>query len=317
MTSVLILLAMPDKVIAQYRDGLRARFPDLTINAVNHHSKVGPYVGAAEVLVTFGPMMAQHVLEEATSLKWIQALGSGTDGITDRRSLRDGIIVTNIHGIHAPPVSEAAIMAMLALSRNLPRNIRNQDRRAWERWPVRLLDGKTAGIFGIGVIAEGLAPRLKALGMRVVGISSAKREIAGWDRIHGRDELVSAVRDLDYLVLLTPYTPATRHIVGEAVFSAMRPTSYLVNLARGGVVDEEALLAALREGRLAGAALDVFATEPLPEDHPFWSMENVIITPHLGGFYDEYPDRALPVIERNMRCFLAGDREGMINVVRR
>lgn len=317
MTSVLILLTMPDEVIAQYRDGLLARFPALAINAVNHHSKVGPYIGEAEVLVTFGPMMAEHVLEDAPRLKWIQALGSGTDGITDRPSLRSGVVVTNIHGIHAPPVSEAAIMAMLALSRDLPRVLRNQGRRVWQRWPVRLLDGKAAGIFGLGVIAEGLAPRLKALGMRVVGISSAKRNLAGFDAVYGRDELIEAVRDLDYFVLLTPYTRETRHIVGAKVFAAMKPTSYLINLARGGVVDEDALIAALKESRIAGAALDVFAKEPLPEDHPFWSMENVIVTPHLGGFYDEYPVRALPVIEHNMRCFLSGDSSGMMNVVRR
>ena len=317
MTSVLILLTLPDKVIAQYRDGLLARFPDLTIDAVNHHSKVAPYIGAAEVLITFGPMMAEHVLEAAPNLKWIQALGSGTDGIADRPSLRRDVVVTNIHGIHAPPVSEAAIMGMLALSRDLPRVLHNQDRRVWRRWPLRLLDGKTAGIFGLGVIAEGLAPRLKALGMRVVGISSTRRSVAGFDEVRGRDDLIEAVRDLDYLVLLTPYTPETRHIVGATVFAAMKPTSYLINLARGGVVDEEALIAALREGRIAGAALDVFAKEPLPEDHPFWSMENVIITPHLGGFYDEYPLRALPVIEHNMRCFLAGDSRGMMNVIPR
>jgi phosphoglycerate dehydrogenase-like enzyme len=214
-------------------------------------------------------------------------------------------------------MSEAAIMAMLAMGRDFPRTVRNQDRHLWERWPASLLDGKKLGILGIGVIAETLAPKCKALGMTVVGISSAERTVAGFDRVYGRDELLAAVRDLDYLVALTPYSPATRHIVNAAIFSAMKPTSYFINLARGGVVDEQALIKALENDQIAGAALDVFNDEPLPEDHPLWSMKNVIVTAHLGGFYDGYADRALPVVEENIRRFLAGDLTNMINVVRR
>ena len=132
-----------------------------------------------------------------------------------------------------------------------------------------------------------------------------------------RDELMEAVRELDYLILLTPYSPATRGIVDAKVLAAMQPTSYLVNLARGGVVEEAALIDALRSARIAGAALDVFAQEPLPPDHPFWDMEQVIVTPHLGGFSDVYADHALPIVEANIRRFLAGDISNMINVVRR
>jgi phosphoglycerate dehydrogenase-like enzyme len=153
--------------------------------------------------------------------------------------------------------------------------------------------------------------------MTVVGISSSKRPVAGFDQVYGRDELLAAVRDLDYLLALTPYSAATRHMVDAMIFSAMKPTSYFINLARGGVVDEEALIKALKNGQIAGAALDVFNHEPLPDDHPFWSMKNVIVTPHLGGFYDGYADRALPVVEENIRRFLAGDTGNMINVVRR
>jgi D-2-hydroxyacid dehydrogenase (NADP+) len=153
--------------------------------------------------------------------------------------------------------------------------------------------------------------------MTVVGISSVQRTVVGFDRMYGRDEFIFAVRDLDYLVVLTPYSPATRHIVNAAIFLAMKPTSYFINLARGGVVDEGALIQALENGQIAGAALDVFSHEPLPEDHPFWSMKNVIVTPHLGGFYDGYADRALPVVEENIRRFLAGDTTNMINVVKR
>jgi D-2-hydroxyacid dehydrogenase (NADP+) len=317
MTSLLIILMMPEEIRSQYYDGLRAAFPELTIHVVDHHSRSGPYIGSADILVTFGTMIDDRVLEEASKLKWVQALGSGVDGIINSPSLRSDVIVTNIHGIHGAAVSEAAIAAMLALSRNLPRVVRNQDRHRWERWPASLLEGKTVGIVGIGAIAQALAPKCKALGMMVVGITSAKRTVGGFDRTHGRDELAAAAADLDYLVVLTPYSPETRNIVGAAVFSAMKPTSYFINVARGGVVDEDALISALETGQIAGAALDVFHQEPLPDDHPFWSMKNVIVTPHLGGYYDGYADRALPVIEENLRRFLAGDVANMINVVRR
>jgi phosphoglycerate dehydrogenase-like enzyme len=117
-------------------------------------------------------------------------------------------------------------------------------------------------------------------------------------------------------VVLTPYRPDTRHIVGAAVFDAMKRSAFLVNLARGGVVDEAALLAALQSQRIAGAALDVFQTEPLPADNPLWRAPGVLVTPHAGGFFDRYPDHALPILERNMRAFLAGRRDQMIHVVR-
>ena len=123
------------------------------------------------------------------------------------------------------------------------------------------------------------------------------------------------VGDFDFLVLLTPLTPATRNSIDAKLLAAMKPSSFLINLARGGVVEEPALVEALKAGRIAGAALDVFTQEPLPSDHPFWSMQNVIITTHQGGFCDVYIDYALPTVETNMRAFLKGDLGGMINVV--
>ena len=315
--NLLIVLTLPEPVRNRYCEHIRAAFPELKVTMVDHHSKVDPYIESTDILVAFGVMLADHVLQKGANLKWIQALGSGMDGILDQPSLREDVLVTNLHGLHGPPVSEAALGAMLALSRDLPRVLRNQSRRAWDRFPARLLQDKTVGIFGIGVIAEALAPKCKAFGMRVVGISSAPRSLPGFDRMYRRDELVEAVRGLDYLVLLTPHTPATHGIVDAKVFAAMQPTSFLVNLARGGVVDEPALIEALEARRIAGAALDVFAEEPLPAAHRLWEMEQVIVTPHLGGFCDVYVDRALPIVEENIRRFLAGDLANMINVVRR
>jgi D-2-hydroxyacid dehydrogenase (NADP+) len=317
VTSVLIILAMPDEVIARYRDPLAAHFAEIELNAVNHRDKIDPYIARTDVLLTFGAMMGDEVFRKAKSLKWVQVLGTGVDRVADAPTLGANVIVTNMPGIHGAPVAEAAIASMLALARQLPRSVRAQDRGEWERFASRLIDGKTAIVFGLGVIAEALAPRLKALGMRVVGVTSAPRQIPGFDAVLPRERLNEALAEAHHFILLTPHTRATHRIVGEASFRAMKRGGYFVNLGRGETVDEEALVRVLEDGHLAGAALDVFSVEPLPKAHKLWSMENVIVTPHLGGFYDEYPDRALPVVEQNLRRFLAGEPQHMINVVNR
>ena len=315
MVNILILLTLPEPIRSQYRDRLRKRFPEVAIDLVDHHSKVGPYIATTDALVTFAPMLSAQVLASATRLKWVQALGTGVDNLIDQPALREDVIVTNMRGIHGAPVAEAALAGMLALARGLPRALRAQNERQWQRFPAQLLHDKTVGIFGVGQIAEALAPKCKALGMRVVGVTSAPRQVPGFDLINHREKLAEVVGDFDFLVLLTPLSAATRNSVDAGIFAAMKPTSSLINLARGGVVDEPALIAALASNRIAGAALDVFNQEPLPADHPFWSMPNVIITAHQGGFCDVYIDYALPTVETNMERFLRGDFNGMINVV--
>ena len=315
MTNLLILLTLTPELNSQYRDRLKAKFPELQVDLVDHHSKVGPYIGNADILLTFAPRLSDDVLCAGTKLKWVQALGTGVDNLIDRPVLRKDIIVTNIHGIHGPPVSEAAIGSMLALARDIPRALRAQNAREWARFPARLLHDKTVGIFGVGAIAAELAPKCKAFGMRVVGLSSAPRAVPGFDAMRDSAELAQAVGEFDFFVLLTPLTEKTRNAVDAKVLGAMKRGSFLVNLARGGVVDEPALVEVLKSGRIGGAALDVFNEEPLPGDHPFWAMPNVIITTHQGGFCDVYIDHALPTVEANMRCFLSGNIAGMINVV--
>jgi phosphoglycerate dehydrogenase-like enzyme len=199
----------------------------------------------------------------------------------------------------------------------MPRSVRAQEQSKWERWPSALLAGKTVGIFGVGLIAEYLAPICKTFGMTVVGISGSPRETKHFDRVAHRNDLTKVAGDLDFLVVLTPLTPETRNIVGAKVFAAMKPTAYLVNVARGGVVDEPALIAALEAEKIAGAGLDVFSQEPLPSDNPLWKTKNLTIFSHLGGYSQGYEDRAMPTIAGNMGKFLAGDLKSMINIVRK
>jgi phosphoglycerate dehydrogenase-like enzyme len=213
-------------------------------------------------------------------------------------------------------MSEAALASMLVLSRKIHRSIRNQDKHKWENWPSRLLNGKTLGILGVGSIAESVAPRCQALGMKVVGISSGVRSVKGFEQVYDRANLAEVVPQLDYFLLLTPLSAATRNIINAEVLGLMKPDSYLINLARGGVVDEAALVETLRNERIAGASLDVFATEPLPEDHIFWTMENVFITCHQGASHDASARQILPTIVENIRRFGRGDFANMINVVK-
>ena len=317
MTNILILAEVHEAMKGRYRAMLLERFPQLTINVVGHHNDVGPYIADTEVLLCFSPPMADHVVRDAPKLKWIQALGTGVDNIVDLPSLGSDVVVTNVRGIHGAPVSEAAIAYMLSLARSLPQSALAQTRNAWERWPSELLDNKTVGIYGVGLIAEYLAPICKAFGMKTIGFSGTPRPAPGFDRMVARAELVKTAPELDFLVALAPLTPETRNVIGEKVFAAMKPSAYLVNVARGGVVDEKALVEALESGRISGAALDVFSQEPLPPNSPLWKTKNLTIFPHMGGYSEGYEDRAMPTIAGNMECYLSGDFKKMTNIVRK
>ena len=202
MTNLLILLTLTPELNNQYRDRLKAKFPQLHVDLVDHHSKVGPYIASADILLTFAPRLSDDVLRAGTKLKWVQALGTGVDNLIDRPVLRKDVIVTNIHGIHGAPVSEAAIGSMLALARDIPRALRAQGAREWARFPAKLLHNKTVGVFGIGAIAEELAPKCKAFGMRTIGVSSAPRAVAGFDRMVSSAELADVAGEFDFFVLL-------------------------------------------------------------------------------------------------------------------
>ncbi len=321
MTNVLIYLTMlPEPDRRRCFEFIRAEFPGVKVEMAETLAALEPAIGEADILVTFGAHLgldADSILSRGKKLRWVLALGTGVDHIVDVPSLRPEAIVTNMHGMHGTPMTETAMLSMLALAREMPRMLRNQSKSRWERFPARLLHGKTVGIFGVGAIAEALGPLCKAFGMNVVGITSAKRDVAGFDWMVHRDELRQAIGTFDHFVILTPYSAQTHHIVDARMLAAMKPTAFLINLARGGIVDEEALVAALRGKRIAGAAIDAFVKEPLPADHPFWAMENVIVSPHIGGFNVDYIAQVLPFVKENMTRFLAGERDKMINVMRK
>lgn len=310
MTGRLLII---DKDAEEHRARLAAAFPGVAIDAVERLAEAAELIGRATALFAFSSGLNDGLIAQAHRLEWLQFLSSGTDALLTLPSLRDNVVVTSCHGIHGPPVSEMAIFQMLALSRDVPRLLSNKTAARWEKFSQPLLNGKTVVIVGTGVIGRALASRCKALGMTVYGVTASPRALPDFDHNIAREALAEAAAAADFLVLLTPLSDSTRELVDARILAAMKPSAFVINLGRGALCDEDALLAALREGRLAGAGLDVFHIEPLPPDHPFWRMDNVFITPHMGGESDSYPSLAFPILRTNVSCYLEGRWSEMLN----
>ena len=301
----------------QYAGMIAPEHPELKVTPVGSLDALEAVIADADILMCFGAALKRDVFARATRLRWVQALGTGLDGIIDRPSLAAHVLVTATRGIHGVPMSEAGFMLMLALVRDFPRVVHLQAIGQWQRWPNRLLHGRTIGILGTGGVAQELAPRCKAFGMRVIGFSRSTRAIPGFDELRPRDALLESAPELDILLALIPLEPDTRGIVSRDVIAALKPTSYIINLARGPVIDEAALLEALQERRIAGAGLDAYCTEPLPPTHPLWRAPNTICTSHTSGTFDLYMRRAVDQFAHNLRAFLSDMPEHMMNLEKR
>lgn len=313
--SRIVYIGTPEVDAATVARRLRADIPGMDLYASNDRAAAVAHAADAEVLIAHHFQFDDELLARAPRLRWIQSLTSGTDAILGLRSLHPDILVTSTRGMHGDQMSELVFLQMLALGRDFPRMLANQRAHRWERWPQPLLAGKTVVIVGVGAVAMTLAPRCRAFGMRVYGVSTTPRAVTGFDAIYGRERLAEVAALADFLVLIVPHTPATEKLVDARVLAAMRPGAFLINVARGGVLDEQALLAALRERRIAGAALDVFRRTPLPPEDPLWAAERVILTSHVGGVSDVYLEQCYPIVRANLEHFLAGRRADMLNVV--
>ena len=271
----------------------------------------------AEVIIGLAHAIPGRVLAAAPKLRWIQALTTGTDQLEALPELRPEVLVTAMRGIQGPQMAELAFLLMLALLRDMRGTLERQAARIWDRRPQKLLHGRTAVILGVGTIAGHLAERCRIFGMTVLGVSATRQEAPHFDAILPREKLHEAAARADFLIVLAPYTPETHHMVDAGVLAALRPDAYLVNIARGAVVDEAALADCLAAGRIAGAGLDVFAVEPLPAESPLWGLPNVIITPHIGGVSDIYMQQAMPAVAANLRAWRDQGASGLLNVVLR
>ena len=296
-----------------YKSKLEEAFPDLEIEAATDEESAENCIEQAEILVAI--KASDGLIGRAENLKWIQSLISGTDFFTKLPSLRKEVLITSSRGIHGPQMAETTCLLMLALNRNLSANFKNQERKHWERWPTKLLFKKEVGILGVGTIGTELARICKSFGMIVHGLTTTGREIEWVDHPYDSGGLNQLIARVDYLVNILPATDGTRRAIGEEQFSAMKTSAYYISVGRGDTVDEQALIQALQSGDIAGAGLDVFAEEPLPAGSPLWDMSNVIITPHIGGMSDIYPDQVLPNIKENISRYLAGERKDLLNFI--
>ena len=313
MTKVLIV----DVHAEMYRDALRGKFPALDFVLFHSAAAVKGNLADIDAMIMFGIEVRDFMLAGAPRLRWIQSLATGVDHFLRCPSLKPEVLITSGRGIHGPPMREQVVYMMMAVSRDAKRQIEDHQHRVWARRLWSTLHGKTAAIVGTGVVGAAIGEILKAFGMRVIGVSRTPRPERGFDDMLPLARLRAVAAQADYLINVLPATPANLHLFDGAVFAAMKPSAYYISAGRGQTVDEAALLAVLRERRIAGAALEVFQTEPLPPESPFWDLPNVFILPHIGGYVIEYEDFIMPLIVDNMRLFLAGRQSEMQNIVAR
>jgi D-2-hydroxyacid dehydrogenase (NADP+) len=274
-----------------------------------------------EVLLS-NPIVPDDILKRAPLLRWVQLTSAGVDRLADSELVHSGgVVVTTASGIHAVPISEYVIGAMIAFAKGFPRAARSQAKNSWQAYLATEMEGATVGVLGLGAIGRRVAELSKALGMRVFAVRrSCERRMTGAeagepfaDELFPRSELAAFLAESDYVVLAVPLTAESRQMIGEAELAAMKPTAVIVNIARGAVIDQGALIRALKGGRIGGAALDVTDPEPLPPESELWGLENVMITPHISGGTPRYMDRAIELFCDNLRRYLAG--EPLRNVV--
>jgi phosphoglycerate dehydrogenase-like enzyme len=283
-----------------------ARLPDLEVTATTDPADVTPR--AAEFDLAFGePSLLKPLLPSMAALRWTQATWAGVEPLLDP-ALRRDYILTNARGVFGGLMSEYVFAYLLAHERRIVEKHASQAAGRWDPKPPGTLRGKTLGLLGVGTIGAALARTAKHFGMRVKGYTRASKESPDVDRyFHGamEDQREAFAADLDYLVSIMPATRETRHLVDAALLRALPARAVFVNPGRGGVVDEAALAAALQEGRLAGAVLDVFQQEPLPPDHVFWRTPNLIITSHTAAL--SFPEDIAPLFIDNYKRLLRGE----------
>jgi D-2-hydroxyacid dehydrogenase (NADP+) len=311
-TKILIL----EKFADVYGRELKAQFSDIAIHKAATAVDISVDLATIDVLFAFGIAITDRLIADAKTLKWIASLATGVDHFLRCPALRRETILTSARGIHGPAMRETAASLMLALSRDAARLVHNKDAHRWERgerWP--LLAGKTAVVVGVGVSGIAIGELLKAFSMKVVGVSRTPRAVAGFDAMMPTDRLAQAAAEADYLINVLPASNDNREIFSRAVFGAMKPGAFFINVGRGETVDEGALIDCLRDRRIAGAGLDVFQKSPLRPDSPFWDLPNVVISPQHGGYFAGYEEHVMPLLIDNMRLFLAGRFGEMQNVV--
>jgi len=315
MSLTLLVLADPS---ASWLKLLGNLGPDINVIVSNEAAKVHEFAPQADVIVngSHNPRLLSAALPAALRAQWVHSLWTGVDSVLSPEVLASPLPLTNGRGVFRRPLAEWSIGAMLYFAYNMRRMIRQQQAGVWEAFTTEEIQAKTLGIVGYGGIGSLAAELARPFGMRIVALRRRPelfQEDSVVDESFPPAKLNQMLAASDYVLLAMPLTGETRGMIGAAQIAAMKPTGVLINVGRGAVVDEQALVAALEGGKIRGAALDVFAVEPLPAGHPFYRMENVLLSPHTADHVQDFVHLAVECFLENLRRFQAG--EPLLNLV--
>ncbi|WP_267640505.1 D-2-hydroxyacid dehydrogenase [Haloarchaeobius amylolyticus] len=297
----------PDRAVA-LRDALVEAVPDATVRATTTPAETADLLPEAAGYV--GYHLDAEARSRAANLRWIHCLSAGVDHYDLDALAEEGVVLTNSSGIHAEPIAEQVLWYLLTFERDMHVGQRQQAAGHWERFEGGEIRGKTLGIVGVGAIGGRTAELASALGMEVLSIKRDTSEVPdGVDELAGPEGLHDLLPRVDYLLLACPLTDETEGLIGREELTLLGDEAVLVNVARGGVVDQDALVRALTYHTIGGAALDVFEAEPLPDDSPLWDLSNVVITPHMAGSSPHKLDRWTEILAENYRKLAAGETD--------
>jgi D-2-hydroxyacid dehydrogenase (NADP+) len=276
----------------------------IKLEKATDEENVSDAVRDAEVI--FGRFSKQMLLA-SEKLRWVQVPSAGVDHHLYREFLDSEVILTTSSGVHRMPISEMIFAMILTFTKRLHEFMRYQLEGKWNRVAPDELAGKTIGILGLGNIGMETAWKARCFGMKVLALKRRPMRRPSYvDEILGPEDLDYLLSESDYLAVTVPLTKRTYHLISERELKLMKPSAYVINIARGAVIDNKALIRALKEGWIAGAGLDVFEEEPLPKDSELWKLENVVITPHVSGANPHYDDRAVRIFCENLKRYLEG-----------
>jgi phosphoglycerate dehydrogenase-like enzyme len=300
---------------AAYADEIRERLPnhDVAVARTPHEEREL----IADARVATGISITEDLIERAEKLELFVVASSGYEHLPLDALEDHGVAVVNASGIHAPGIADQVVGYLLMFTRQLHRALDQQRGREWRHYQPDEVGGSTVTIVGLGSIGRTIAERLEGFDVTTIGVRYTPEKGGPTDEVVGFDDRAfhDALGRTDYLVLSTPLTDETHHLIGPEELGTLEPDAFLINVCRGGVVDSDALLSHLQKGSLAGAAMDVTDPEPLPPDHPLWFLDNVIITPHVGGHTPKHWDRLADILASNVEILDASPTEELVNQV--
>lgn len=299
---------VPIEIEERHYATIRQTLPGVEIIRAYDEEELISKTDDADVLLTWGQYKPVKFCTKAKSLKWIHAISAGVEGVTTPEISALEAKISSTKGIHGIPMAEHTMAFILSFLRLFPLYGRQQQTRVWlKHKECEETTGKTVGIIGLGSIGKEVAKKAKLFGMRVVATKRIPVECEWVDQLYSENELEKLLAESDFVVVIVPLTPETVKLIGEKELRMMKQSAYLINIGRGPIVDEQALVKILEEGVIAGAGLDVVEVEPLPSESPLWNMSNVIITPHTSADSPLYMDRAIKVFCENLRRLIAGE----------